>query len=143
MVRHTPVGSLMKWSLAVVLVAGLVAGLALLYVNQAPTPAKEQARNFTIMADENGYNGSVQHGIPWPIITVHQGDNVTITVINDGKVEAHGFAIYQYFPQGFIVGPGESDTFSFTANVSGNFTFYCNVFCTVHQFMVGELVVEK
>ncbi|MGA1974695.1 MAG: hypothetical protein ABSG92_03590 [Conexivisphaerales archaeon] len=141
--KGTPVGSIMRWSLAVVLVVGLAAGLALLYVNQPPAPTLTGAKTFTIMADEDGYNGSVQHGIPWPIITVHQGDNVTITVINDGKVEAHGFVIDQYFPQGFIIGPGENDTVSFTANISGNFTFYCNVFCTVHPFMVGVLVVEK
>ena len=127
---------------AAALVAGLVIALAVLYQGRSPAEVQPQTLNFTIMADDNGFNGSVQHGIPWPIITVRAGDNVTITVIDDGRVEAHGFAIDTYFPKGLIVGPGESGSVTFTATTPGNYTFYCDIFCTVHQFMVGTLVVE-
>jgi len=127
---------------AVVLVAALAIALAVLYLNRPPAEVQPHRLNFTIMADSNGFNGSVQHGLPWPVIAVHVGDNVTINVINDGKVEAHGFAIDGYFPQGLIVGPGESDSVTFTATNPGNYTFYCNIFCTVHQYMRGTLMVE-
>jgi FtsP/CotA-like multicopper oxidase with cupredoxin domain len=138
-----PYSSWLKISLGAALVLAMATLLAFVYV-AGPGPSSHiQTLNFTIMADDNGFNGSVQHALPWPIITVHQGDNVTITVVNDGKVEAHGFAIDGYFPQGLIVGPGESDSVTFTANQEGNFTFYCNIFCTVHQYMIGQLVVEK
>jgi len=100
------------------------------------------SKEFVIVAGPNGFNGSVQHGIPWPIIVVHKGDNVTITVMNDDVVETHGFAIVTYFEKGFTVRPGVSQSISFLANRTGNFTFYCNIICTVHQVMVGRLVVE-
>ena len=127
---------------AAALIVGLAIALAALYQGRSPAEVQPQTLNFTVIADDNGFNGSVQHGIPWPIITVHVGDNVTITVIDDGKVEAHGFAIDSYFPKGLIVGPGESGSVTFTATTPGNYTFYCNIFCTVHQFMIGTLVVE-
>ncbi len=133
----------MKLALAVALVAGLCVLVALVYLNGPASAVTSHTLNFTIMADDNGFNGSVHHALPWPIISVHVGDNVTITVINDGKVEAHGFAIDGYFPQGLVVGPGETDSVTFTADEAGNFTFYCNIFCTVHPYMIGQLVVQR
>jgi len=47
-----------------------------------------------------------------------------------------------YFDRGLIVGPGENESVSFTARIADNFTMYCDIFCIVHEFMVGELMVE-
>jgi hypothetical protein len=131
-----------RYGLAVVLIIGLVIGVAALYVYGPRSSGAPSTVSFTVLADEDGFNGSVQHGIPWPMITVHLGDYVTIKVINDGRVESHGFAVESYFPQGLVVGPGQNASFTFTANTVGNFTFYCNIFCTVHEYMLGTLVVR-
>jgi heme/copper-type cytochrome/quinol oxidase subunit 2 len=142
MAEPAPIGSRSRWVGAAALACVLLAALAVLYVSLPPTPVPAQTQRFAIIADSNGFNGSVQHGLPWPIISVHVGENVTITVLNEDRLETHGFAIVGYFDKGLIVGPGENDSVSFTARTAGNFTMYCNIFCTVHQFMVGELMVE-
>jgi hypothetical protein len=100
--------------------------------------------SFVLILDDTGYNDSRDHGAPqqpWPVITVHQGQQVTITLINKDANEAHGFTINRYFDQGVVLQPGQTYTLTFTANSAGNFIFYCNILCTVHIYMVGELVV--
>jgi heme/copper-type cytochrome/quinol oxidase subunit 2 len=142
MPEPAPAGSRPRWIGAAALVCVLLAALSALYVSLPAASVPAQAESFTIIADSNGFNGSVHHGIPWPIISVHVGDNVTITVLNEDRLETHGFAIVGYYDRGLIVGPGENDSVSFTARTEGNFTIYCNIFCTIHEFMVGELMVE-
>lgn len=131
-----------RWVGAAALLCVLLAALAVLYVVLPAASVPAQARSFAIIVDSNGFNGSVQHGLPWPVISVHVGENVTIAILNEDRLETHGFAIVGYFDKGLIVGPGENDSVSFTARTAGNFTMYCNIFCTVHEFMVGELMVE-
>jgi FtsP/CotA-like multicopper oxidase with cupredoxin domain len=116
--------------------------LGAIYVLQPEGTAKPQGLKFTIIADSNGFNGSAQLGIPWPFIAVRLGDNLTILVQNQHRLETHGFAITGYFEKGMIVGPGENASISISADVAGNLTMYCNTFCTAHQFMVGTLEVE-
>jgi heme/copper-type cytochrome/quinol oxidase subunit 2 len=57
-------------------------------------------------------------------------------------MQPHGFAISTYFPTGVAIAPGEAYTITFTATVPGNFVMYCNIFCTVHVFMVAQLIVQ-
>ena len=92
-----------------------------------------------------GMNGSYYKplGTQWPVIRVHQGDTVIITVINNDSREVHGFAIVHYDDKGFSTAPGQRHTISFVANEVGSFRMYCNVFCAIHPYMQnGELIVS-
>jgi len=83
-------------------------------------------------------------GTQWPIIQVHLGDTVIITVINNNSREIHGFAIVHYDDRGFSTPPGQEHTITFVANEAGTFRVYCNVFCAIHPYMQnGELIVSS
>jgi FtsP/CotA-like multicopper oxidase with cupredoxin domain len=100
---------------------------------------------FLIIADLSGFNNSIAHGAPanpWPVIRVHQGDVVRILVCNRDTTQPHGFAIDTYFPRGVTIMVGQAYSIVFTATVPGTFVMYCNIFCTVHVFMVSRLMVE-
>lgn len=98
-----------------------------------------------IIADLSGFNGSISHGAPvtpWPVIRVQEGDVVRILVCNEDTTQPHGFAVSTYFPTGVAMAPGEAYRIVFTATVPGTFVIYCNIFCTVHVFMVAQLIVQ-
>ena len=103
---------------------------------------------FLIVASDTGFNDSAAHlqadpSQPYPLITVAQGSNVTITICSMSKVETHGFAIDHYFPVGKVLHPGDSFTITFEAEQTGIFSVYCNVLCPIHEWMLqGELVVK-
>jgi FtsP/CotA-like multicopper oxidase with cupredoxin domain len=100
---------------------------------------------FLIIADLSGFNGSISHGAPvtpWPVIRVHQDDVVRILVCNEDTTQPHGFAVSTYFPTGVAMAPGEAYRIIFTATVPGTFVIYCNIFCTIHVFMVAQLIVQ-
>jgi len=101
---------------------------------------------FLVIANEMGFNDSIGHGAPmnpWPVICVHAGDEVTITIKNtDKNGEPHGFAISQYYANGVSIPAGASVAISFKADRPGDFVVYCNIFCSVHAFMVGAFVVQ-
>jgi hypothetical protein len=100
---------------------------------------------FLIIADLSGFNDSISHGAPanpWPVIRVQQGDVVRILVCNKDTMQPHAFAISTYFPAGVAMAPGEAYKIIFKATVPGTFVIYCNIFCTVHIFLVSRLVVQ-
>jgi heme/copper-type cytochrome/quinol oxidase subunit 2 len=73
-------------------------------------------------------------------IRVKKGDRVRIhlTSLDNG----HGIGM-QGYTQHIEVGAGQTKTLEFVADKSGNFTFYCNVFCgSGHRDMKGMLIVE-
>jgi len=110
-----------------------------------------QVVHFTIIESDPpdplaGMNGSYYKplGTQWPIIRVHLGDTVIITVINNDSREIHGFAIVHYDDKGFSTAPGQQHTITFLANEAGTFRVYCNVFCAIHPYMQnGELIVSS
>lgn len=117
------------------------AGSRLAYVGSACQASKGY---ITIIQDSSGFNGSVGHGAPrnpWPVITVHRGETVSLLVCNLDRAESHGFAIDHYFDGGVTLRPGDAYRFTFVADKPGTFTVFCNVFCTVHIYMRGALVV--
>ena len=98
-----------------------------------------------IIADLSGFNDSIGHGAPinpWPIVRVEKGQVVRFLVCNTDETQAHGFAIAYYFDAGIAIKPGEAYTIVFTATEAGNFAIFCNIFCTIHIFMRGELIVS-
>ena len=96
-----------------------------------------------ITAGLSGFNGSVNHLRPWPVVTVQKGDTVNLFVCNDDRVSVHGFAIDHYLNAGVTLRSGESFRVSFVADRGGNFTIFCNIFCPVHPFMIGQLRVTS
>jgi len=101
---------------------------------------------FLIIANLSGFNDSIAHGAPlnpWPVINVHEGDTVRIVVCNGDMSQAHAFAIQTYFETGVTLAPGDAYKIVFAATVPGTFIIYCNIFCTVHAFMVSRLVVSN
>ena len=99
-----------------------------------PTGAANTAIFTVVMADEGlnvGYNGSRYHSFPWPVMNVSLGQNVVIHVVNNDS-QAHGFSIIHFFDSGIVVSPGQCYDVRFTANTIGNFTVFCQIFCTIH-----------
>jgi FtsP/CotA-like multicopper oxidase with cupredoxin domain len=98
-----------------------------------------------IIADLSGFNNSIGHGAPsnpWPVITVRRGDVVRLLVCNKDSTQPHGFAIGTYLDAGVTLAPGDAYRITFTATRPGSFVIYCNIFCTVHVYMVGRLIVS-
>jgi len=101
---------------------------------------------FLIIAGLSGFNDSIAHGAPlnpWPVVRVHLGDFVKFIVCNQDQTQAHGFAIQTYFDSGVALAPGDAVRIEFQATLPGTFVIYCNIFCTVHVFMVGRLIVSN
>ncbi len=93
-----------------------------------------------MILDDNGFNDSIHKG--QPTIQFQRNDTVNILVCNLDPVQSHGFGVDHYFAAGVTLRPGEAYKVSFVARDPGSFTMYCNVFCTVHTFMKGRLVVN-
>jgi nitrous oxide reductase len=102
------------------------------------------SNTFTIIASQTGYNDSVGKGAPskhWPLMCVHLGEAVKITIVNEDTVEPHGFAITHYDEAGVTLLPGRSTTITFFADTPGDFKIFCNVICAVHIFMQSGLLI--
>ena len=98
-----------------------------------------------IIADLSGFNGSISHGAPlhpWPVIHVKRGQMVRFVVCNHDATQPHGFAIRHYLDAGVAMAPGEAYQIVFQATETGTFDIYCNIFCTIHVFMRGQLIVS-
>jgi len=97
-----------------------------------------------LILDNNGLNDSIHRvspGTPAITLTFQRGDRINIIVCNLDTIQAHGFAVGHYFDRGVSLKPGDAYKVSFIARDAGSFTIYCNVFCTVHTFMLGRLTV--
>jgi hypothetical protein len=98
-------------------------------------------RVFTIVANINGFNGSVSHQqTSWPVMTVHRCDTVKITIINR-DAQAHGFAIDYYATRGTDIQYGQTlPVQPFLTSKTGQFRVYCISPCTIHAFMQNGLL---
>ncbi len=136
------VNRILLTSIVVALLAGVLLSFYAPSLGLQPrvTNGCNRPSGYTLLvADENGYNDSKHHSAPWPLIQVHQGDTVRITVCNLDSVFAHGFEINTYvYP--VQLRPGESFSTSFVAVNSGNYSIYCTIFCPVHQYMLDGLL---
>jgi len=112
--------------------------------NVSPTTCVRPAGYILIIADLGGFNDSISHGAPvnlWPIMRVNTGETLNLIVCNLDSTQPHGFAIDHYLPAGIPIRSGEAYKISFVAYDAGDFVIYCNIFCTIHVFMRGELIV--
>ena len=108
-----------------------------------PAGCVKPSDGYLIIANQNGFNDSIQHGAPtkqWPIIVVNQGTQVNIAVCN-ADVQAHGFQVTHYFDSNIqTVAPGQVIHVSFLADKAGDFEIYCSIFCSIHIFMQNGLL---
>jgi len=73
-------------------------------------------------------------------ITVNEGDNVVLTI--ESIDVTHGFTLSE-FGVSERLEPGKSVTIKFTADQTGEFRFFCSVFCGEgHTSMGGTLIVQ-
>jgi len=78
------------------------------------------------------------------VIEVVVGDEVTwhITNLERAQDETHGFTVDQMNIHGSLE-PGETETFTFIADVEGVYPFYCTEFCSaLHLEMMGYFMVK-
>ncbi len=135
-------------TLVVILIVSAVAiggGFATYAVGIPSSPClgvKAVTRNFTIVADQNGYNNSIvyyQQGkawptIQWPVINVNLCDMVVIRIVNI-DTQTHGFAVSYYAARGTEIPGSQSQVIKFQVTRTGMFRMYCIVVCTAHNFM--------
>jgi heme/copper-type cytochrome/quinol oxidase subunit 2 len=138
-----PIFKIASVIVAVLLTTGIV--IALYYghfLDGGNTQTNTNSIHFTIVISENGFNGSVSHGsAQWPIMNVHKGQSVIVHVEETSdSVQPHGFAIDHYLVSGIILRPGESHDVAFTADQTGTFRVFCNIFCTIHPYMQNGLL---
>jgi hypothetical protein len=130
-------------AVAAIVSVAYVADLGRSTTTSLPPGCVKPAGGFLIIASNTGYNDSIGHGAPeksWPIITVHQGQNVSIVVCNTDE-QAHGFQITHYYDKTIeTVVPGQVLKVSFVADEAGNFDIYCSIFCTIHIYMQNGLL---
>ena len=112
-----------------------------------PPGCVKPADGFLIVASLQGFNDSIDHGVPannWPVMNAKLGQNVTIVVCNADPTQAHGFQIDHYYSNQLIsIAPGQVLRVSFIASQAGSFRVYCQIFCSVHWAMQnGQLIVS-
>jgi len=114
-------------------------------VTVTKSTCNKPAEFLLIIADLSGFNNSIGHGAPthpWPVVHVEKGQVVRFLVCNFDQTQAHGFAITHYFEAGVPILPGEAYRIVFTATEAGTFEIFCNIFCTIHIYMRGQLIVS-
>ena len=112
-----------------------------------PLGCVKPAGGFLIVASLQGFNDSIDHGVPannWPVMTAKLGQNVTIVVCNADPTQAHGFQVDHYYDNSLIsIAPGQVLRVSFIASQAGSFRVYCQILCSVHWAMQnGQLIVS-
>lgn len=74
-------------------------------------------------------------------ITVSKGDMVKVTLTNNGTYP-HNFTLTDFQVSGTNVAPGQTGVFTFTAEKTGSFTFFCSVPGHKDRGMTGTLIVQ-
>jgi plastocyanin len=99
----------------------------------ASTVPSGPVKTFSVSAKEFAYTPST--------ITVNKGDVVRINFTNDGTT-THNFAITELGVSTKAVGPGGSDSISFTPEEAGTYTFFCSIDGHKSLGLEGTLTVQ-
>ena len=125
---------LLALGILLIILVGFPAGvLAYQYVYLPVTPDEAQVIDLVARAPEAG-------GWDLETITVNKGDTVRLRIT--GQDVVHGFAIGKLGVDTGPILPGEAVTVEFIADEVGQFTYYCNVWCSPYHYrMRGTLEV--
>lgn len=74
-------------------------------------------------------------------INVNKGETVKITFTNDGTT-SHNLSIEGLNVSTATIGPGQSDSITFTPTASGSFKYFCSVDSHRSMGLEGTLVVQ-
>src|SRR5256712_6651016 len=136
-------------SLVLSIIAALAGGALLtayapsLGLSGRVTNGCERPAGYTLLvADQDGYNDSVHHSRPWPLIQVQRGETVKIVVCNLDRVSPHGFEINNYVNPVQLTA-GQSFATAFVADRPGNYSMISSIVCPVHQYMLYGLLVVR
>ncbi|NIV34457.1 MAG: hypothetical protein GWN58_34855, partial [Anaerolineae bacterium] len=120
-------------ALLIVLIGFPVGVFAYQRVYLPATPSEVEVIDLVAQAPEAG-------GWEPEYITVDKGDTVRLRII--GQDVVHGFAIGRLGIDTGPIIPGEAVTVEFVADEVGQFTYYCNVWCSPYHYrMRGTLEV--
>ncbi len=99
---------------------------------KAPAPAAVSTKEFTLTAKQWSFSPGT--------ITVNKGDKVILHIKSVDVT--HGFEL-DAFGVSKTLSPGKTADVQFTADKTGTFSFFCNVFCgSGHGNMKGTLIVK-
>lgn len=119
-----------------IFLAVVVAGI---FITMNPKAVKTPAKisgpvtEFNVSAKEFAYTPST--------ITVNKGETVKINFTNDGTT-AHNFTISEFNVATKTIGPGESDSVTFTPTASGSYFFFCSVDSHRSLGLQGTLIIK-
>ena len=105
---------------------------------QPPPPAEGETRVIEVESYQWGWTPET--------ITVKQGEKIRLVITSTAEMDQdfpfHGFVLGGYdISQTLPV--GEPTVVEFVANKTGNFPFFCSIYCgTGHGEMIGALKVE-
>ncbi len=131
-----------KSSVRLIIVVGLIVGfMAVLFFTATPnfkSSAKiienfnGEVKEFNVIAKQFSFDPAV--------IEVNKGDKV---ILNIESVDvAHGITIREFGVSQYLEA-GKSITIEFIADKSGEFAFFCNIYCgRGHSDMKGRLIVN-
>lgn len=124
---------LARCALLIVLIGFPVGVFVYQYVYLPATPGEAQVIDLVAQAPEVG-------GWEPEYITVNKGDTVRLRIT--GQDVVHGFAVGRLGIDTGPIIPGEAVTVEFVADEVGQFTYYCNVWCSPYHYrMRGTLEV--
>lgn len=134
MIVYSPKRELFAFAVVLLIVVGFpVAVFGYQYLYQPRSAGDVKVFDLTAQMPESG-------GWQPERLTVNQGDRVRLRL--HGADVVHSFAIGRMDLEPVVVNPGEMETVEFVAEEAGQFTFYCNVWCSpFHYRMRGTLEV--
>lgn len=121
-----------------VFLAVVIAGFVLIQKPKTNMPVASVSPNspvkeFNVSAKEFSYTPSS--------ITVSKGDTVKINFTNNGTT-AHNFTISDLGIASKTINPGETDTVTFAASQTGNFTYFCSIDSHESLGLKGTLTIN-
>lgn len=140
--------SIWQWALLYLLIGGLIYGLVYYFVlakNPSPVPSNSSVQNqppviSEILPKEIKVEGNDFSFSPSEI-SFKQGEKVKVTFTNTGKFP-HNLTSTDLNIVSKTIQAGESDTFEFTPEKTGSFSFVCTVGNHEERGMTGTMQVQ-
>lgn len=141
--------AMIKWIIGLIVLVVVIGGGLFILLSMKKTPAPTTApvvEQSTSTAPTNAISQQItvegnEFAFTPSVITVKQGEEVTVTFKNTGKYP-HNFTISDLNVQSDTIQPGEQTTVTFTPDKTGSFTYICTVPGHADKGMKGTLTVQ-